>query len=76
MGMALSVFAISICSLRRVRTVAYLTWMEDVAQGAVIKNHDFAEIRLDLSKILDISPIANSAVLPVVSSGEVLALHL
>jgi hypothetical protein len=50
--------------------------MEDVAQGAVVKNHDLAEIRLDLSKILDIGPIANSAVLPVVSSGEILALHL
>jgi hypothetical protein len=50
--------------------------MEDVTQGAVIKNHDLAEIGLDLSQVLDISPIANSAVLPVVSPSEVLALHL
>jgi hypothetical protein len=49
--------------------------MEDVAQGAVIKNHDLTEIRFNLSKILDISPIANSAVLPVVPPSEVLALH-
>jgi hypothetical protein len=50
--------------------------MEDVAQGAIIKDHDLAEIGLDLSKILDIGPTANSAVLPVVSPGEILALHL
>ena len=50
--------------------------MEAVAQGAVIKNHDLAEIGLDLGEVLDVSPIANSAVLPVVSSREVLALHL
>jgi hypothetical protein len=50
--------------------------MEDVAQGAVIKNHDLAEVRLNLCKVLDVSPVANSAVLPVVSSCKVLALHL
>lgn len=50
--------------------------MENVAQGAVIKNHDLAEIRLNLSKILDVSPVANSAVLSIVSARKVLALHL
>lgn len=50
--------------------------MENVAQRAVIKNHDFAEIRLDLSKILNVSPIAKGAVLAVVSSHEILALDL
>jgi hypothetical protein len=53
-----------------------LTWMEDVAQGAVIKDHDLAEIRLDLSEIFDISPVAEGAVLPIVSPHEVLALYL
>lgn len=50
--------------------------MEDVAQGAVVKYHNLAQIWLDLGKILDVSPVANSAVLPVVSSCKVLALHL
>jgi hypothetical protein len=50
--------------------------MEDVAQGAIVKNHDLAQIRLNLSKILDVSPVANSAVLAVVSPSEILALHL
>jgi hypothetical protein len=75
-GNGIVCFAISILRLSARPKRAYLTWMEDVAQGAVIKNHDLAEIGLDLSKILDIGPTANSAVLPVVSPGEVLALHL
>jgi hypothetical protein len=50
--------------------------MENVAQGAVIKNHDFAEVRLNLSKILDVSPVTEGAVLPIVPSHEVLALDL
>jgi hypothetical protein len=50
--------------------------MEDVAQGAIVQNHDLAQIRLNLSKVLDVSPVANSAVLAVVSPSEVLALHL
>jgi hypothetical protein len=52
-----------------------LTWVEYVAQGAVIKNHDFAQIGFDLSKVLDVSPVAEGAVLPIVSSHKVLALH-
>lgn len=54
----------------------FLTWVEHITQGAVIKNHDFAKIWLHLSEILDVSPVAKRAVLSVVSSGEVLALNL
>jgi hypothetical protein len=50
--------------------------MKNIAQGAVIKNHDLAEIGLNLSKVLDVSPVANSAVLPIISACKVLALHL
>jgi hypothetical protein len=53
-----------------------LTWVEDVTQGAVIKDHDLAEIRLDLSEIFDVGPVAEGAVLPIVSPHEVLALYL
>jgi hypothetical protein len=50
--------------------------MEDIAQGAIVKNHDLTQVRLNLSKILDVSPVANSAMLAVVSPSEILALHL
>ena len=55
---------------------ANLTWMENVAHGAIVKDHDFAEVRLDLSKIFDISPVAECAVLSIISSCEILALYL
>jgi hypothetical protein len=55
---------------------ANLTWVEHIAQGAVIKNHDFAEVRLNLSKVLDVSPVAKRAVLSVVAPREVLPLDL
>lgn len=48
--------------------------MEDVAQGAVIQNHDFTKIRFNLCEILDISPIAKRAVLSVISSCKIFAL--
>jgi hypothetical protein len=48
--------------------------MEDVAQRAVVKYHDLAEIRLDLGKIFDVSPIAERTVLPIVASHEVFTL--
>jgi len=60
---------------RRVRAKR-LTLVKDVAHGAVINNHDPAEIRLNLGQILDVSPIAKRAVLPVVPSCKVLALRL
>jgi hypothetical protein len=72
--MALSSLRISEC--HHSTHLTNLTWMEDVAQGAVIKNHDLAEIRLDLSEIFDVSPVPEGAVLPVVSPHEVLALYL
>lgn len=50
--------------------------MEHIAQGAIIEDHNLAQVRLHLSQIFDVSPIADSAVLPVVSPGEVLALYL
>lgn len=55
---------------------ANLTWVEDVAHRAVIKNHDFAEVRLDLGQILDVRPIAERAMLTIVPCSEVLALDL
>jgi hypothetical protein len=51
-----------------------LTFVEDVAHGAVINDHDLAQIGLHLCQILDVSPIAKRAVLPIVSACKVLAL--
>ena len=76
MGMALSGITISTGCLGSHWAGADLTWMENVAQGAVVKNHDLAEIGLNLSKVLDVSPVTNSAVLSIVSACKVLALHL
>ena len=53
-----------------------LTFVKDVAHGAIINDHDPAEVRLHLSHILDVSPVAERAVLPVVPSCKVLALRL
>lgn len=77
MGMALSSFVVSHgTTLQTPELGGPLTWVEDVAQGAVVKYHNLAQIWLDLGKILDVSPVANSAVLSVISSCKVLALHL
>jgi hypothetical protein len=51
-----------------------LTWMENVAHGAVIEDHDFAQVGLNLSEIFDVGPVAKRAVLSIVSSSKVLAL--
>ena len=53
-----------------------LTFVEDIAHGAVINDHDPAEVRLHLSHVLDISPVAERAVLPIVPSCKILALRL
>lgn len=53
-----------------------LTFVEDVAHGAVINDHNPAEVRLHLSQILDISPVSERAVLPVIPSCKILALCL
>lgn len=50
--------------------------MENVAHGTVVQDHDFAEVRLYLSEVLDVCPVAESAVLAVVAAGKVLALNL
>ena len=77
-GMALSVFAYQYGFAFGASDTkkADLTWMKNVAYGAVIKNHNLAQIRLHLGKILDISPVAERAVLSVISSRKVFALHL
>lgn len=53
-----------------------LTFVKNVAHGTVVQDHDFAEVRLDLSKILDVCAIAESAVLAIVAASKVLALDL
>lgn len=50
--------------------------MENIAHWAVIENHNLAEIRLDLRKILDVRPVAKRAVLSIISPRKVLALYL
>jgi hypothetical protein len=50
--------------------------VKDVAHGTVVQDHDFAEVRLNLSKVLDVCAIAESAVLAVVAASKVLALDL
>lgn len=47
--------------------------MENIAHGAVVEDHDFTQIRFDLSQIFDICAIAKRAVLAVVSAAKVLA---
>lgn len=47
--------------------------MEYVTNGAVIKNHDLAQIRLDLGKVLDVGPVTERAVLSIVSPSKVFA---
>jgi hypothetical protein len=53
-----------------------LTFMKHIAHGAVVNNHNFAQIWLDLSQVFNVGPIAKGAVLSIVSSCEVLALFL
>lgn len=50
--------------------------MENVAHGAVIQDHDFAEIGLHLTQVLDIRPITKRAMLTVISPTKVLAFAL
>lgn len=53
-----------------------LTFLKNVAHGAVINDHDFAQVGLDLSQVFDVSAIPEIAMLSVVPSYKVLALHL
>jgi len=77
MGIALSAAhgqSLRLCS--DVCTRSTLTLVEDVAHRAVINDHDSAQIRLHLGQVLDIGPIAECAMLPIIPSREVLALRL
>lgn len=47
--------------------------MENIAHGAVVEDHDFTQVRLDLCQILDVCAIAKGAVLAVVSAAKVFA---
>lgn len=51
-----------------------LTFVENVAHGTVVQNHDFTQIWLHLSEILDVCSVAEGAVLAVVTTCKVLAL--
>jgi hypothetical protein len=53
-----------------------LTRVENVAQWAVIKYHDLAEVRLNLSKILDVRAVAECAMLPIIATHKVFPLDL
>lgn len=55
-GMALSVARIRVGPPKRCSWV--LTRMEHIAERAVVKDHDLTQIRLYLSKILDVGPVA------------------
>lgn len=49
-----------------------LTFVQNVAHGAVVQDHDLAQIWLDLAKILDVCTVPKSAMLTVISRAEVL----
>ena len=49
--------------------------MENVAHGAIINDHDFAQVWLHLCQVLDVCTVSKRAVLSIVPSCEVLALH-
>lgn len=53
-----------------------LAFVKDIAHGAIINYHDFTQIRLDLSKVFNVGPISECAMLPVIPSYEVLAFDL
>ena len=45
--------------------------MKNIAHGAVVEDHDFTQVRFDLSQVLDVCAIAECAVLAVVSAAKV-----
>jgi hypothetical protein len=53
-----------------------LTFMEDVADRAVVDDHDLAEIRFDLREILDVSSIARRAMISIIASREIFTFGL
>jgi hypothetical protein len=50
--------------------------MEDITQRAIIKDHDLTQVGLYRAQILDICPISECAMLPVVPPRKVLSLLL
>ena len=50
--------------------------MEDIAQRAIIQYHNPTEIRLHRAQILDVRPVPERAMLPVVPAGKILPLLL
>lgn len=50
--------------------------MENIAHRAIVQNHHFAQIWLDRAEVFDVRPVAQRAVLPVVTALKVLALLL
>ena len=77
MGTALSVRGYPVSDAAKMRMlVLELTFMEDIAHRAIINDHHLAQVRLHLSDIFDINPIAICTVLPIIPPGEVLPLLL
>ena len=53
-----------------------LTFVENVAHWGIVDNHHLAQIRLDLTEILDVCAVPLRAMLSIVAGGKVLALQL
>jgi hypothetical protein len=53
-----------------------LTFMENIAHGTIVQNHDFAEIRFDAGQVLDVRALPERAVLAVIPAHEVFPLQL
>jgi hypothetical protein len=51
------------------------TFMKNVAHGAIVYNHNFAQVWLDLSQVFDVCPIPESAMLPIIPPSKVFALY-
>ena len=53
-----------------------LTFVQNVAHGAVVQDHDLAQVWLYLAEILDVCAVPKGAMLTVVPRAEVLAFLL
>lgn len=64
--------------IRRITDPAFdgysVVWMEYIANGAVIEDHDLAQVRFNLRQILNIRPVTERAMLPVVPPCKVFTL--
>ena len=52
------------------------TFVEDIAHGAVIKDHDSAKVSLYMAKILNVRPVSKGTVLSIVSLAEIFTFQL